>query len=431
MARLKQKQLISTANLRIRIVKLTDGLSRPYFRNMFIELLEANPANAKILCDFFDAEQVEFNIKNSTKEWQLKILYWLSRELHHKSFKSMTKQDIIIYLNTLRKSEEDDGKHRWIGTYNNRLMVFSKFFRWLYNPDEPNAKLRETPDCVNIRPLPRKEVSAYGPGDIWTDQEIACFLKYCQNKRDRAYVAMVALDTSARPHEILRRRIHQISYDSASDGTKYAYIDVSGKTTNRRLPLIWSLPYLKEWLQGGHPDGDNPNAFIFVSLADQVYGQRLTEDALGKHFREQYRDSFFPQLLKKDDKEVPPADKALIRSMLTKPWAPYIFRHTGLTNKSKILKEHVLRQYSGISLLEAYGIIKPKEKYENSIKLKPCPNCSEPNKPDAQYCLNPRCKFPLTNQAHSEIMERQKKEVETIVEQKLLELSKKVDFSKL
>ena len=32
-----------------------------------------------------------------------------------------------------------------------------------------------------------------------------------------------------------------------------------------------------------------------------------------------------------------------------KPWNPYIIRHSALTEKSKILKEHVLRQHAGWS----------------------------------------------------------------------------------
>jgi len=52
----------------------------------------------------------------------------------------MTKNDILCYLNSLRKSSEVDPTHRSIGTYNGRQMVFMKFFRWLYNQDEPDHR---------------------------------------------------------------------------------------------------------------------------------------------------------------------------------------------------------------------------------------------------------------------------------------------------
>jgi hypothetical protein len=35
--------------------------------------------------------------------------------------------------------------------------------------------------------------------------------------------------------------------------------------------------------------------------------------------------------------------------MLTKPWNPYAYRHLGLTEKSQILKESMLRSYAGWS----------------------------------------------------------------------------------
>jgi hypothetical protein len=70
-----------------------------------------------------------------------------------------------------------------------------------------------------------------------------------------------------------------------------------------------------------------------------------------------------------------PEDKQRIRELL-KPWNPYVRRHSALTEKSKILKEHTLRQFASWStgsnmpqiylhyfgnescesLLEAYGI---------------------------------------------------------------------------
>ena len=40
-------------------------------------------------------------------------------------------------------------------------------------------------------------------------------------------------------------------------------------------------------------------------------------------------------------------DKAYIKNMLTKPWNLYIFRHGSLTEKSQVLKEHVLRNHAG------------------------------------------------------------------------------------
>ena len=49
------------------------------------------------------------------------------------------------------------------------------------------------------------------------------------------------------------------------------------KTRPRTLPLIFSIPYVKDWIDS-HPFTNNPDAFLFVSLADRNIGERLTWD---------------------------------------------------------------------------------------------------------------------------------------------------------
>jgi integrase/recombinase XerD len=114
--------------------------------------------------------------------------------------------------------------------------------------------------------------------------------------------------------------------------------------------------------------------------------------------------------------------------LLKKPWNPYILRHSSLTEKSKILKEHVLRQHAGWSgssqmhlkylhyfgnesnesLLEAYGIV-AKGQQVDQLRPKQCPNCSEPNKPDSKFCA--KCRMVLTYDAYNEtVMEQQEKD---------------------
>jgi hypothetical protein len=48
--------------------------------------------------------------------------------------------------------------------------------------------------------------------------------------------------------------------------------------------------------------------------------------------------------------DVPPEDAAKIKELLQNPWNPYTFRHSALTQKSTMLKEHVLRQHAGWSV---------------------------------------------------------------------------------
>ncbi len=246
-----------------------------------------------------------------------------------KDFYKITKQDIQSYLNSLRRSEAEDKTHKWIGTYNTRQMVLSKFFRWICNKDEYNKEKWITPDCLQrVKPLPRKEKSPYKPSDIWTNEEHSLFLKYCPEKRDRCYHAM-ANDTSCRPHELLSLRIEDIKFKISSTGMQYAEVHIAdSKTKPRTLPLIFSVPYVKEWIES-HPFVNNPNSWLFISLGDSSFGKQLTENALYKQYSRNYKQKYFTNL--SNDPSIEERDRAYLRNLLTKPWNPYIMRHSALT----------------------------------------------------------------------------------------------------
>ena len=140
---------------------------------------------------------------------------------------------------------------------------------------------------------------------------------------------------------------------------------------------------------------------------------------------ENYKDRFFPKLL--DSPNVLPEDMQKIRELLKKPWNPYIRRHSSLTEKSTILKEHTLRQFAGwspasnmhlkylhyygnesnVSILEAYGIVTKDKLLSDVLRPKQCPNCNEPNKPDSRFCA--KCRMVLTYDAYNETVEQNEK----------------------
>lgn len=390
---------------------------KPYIKNIFIRMARANPRNAIILHDYIIAQRNERNVKESTIEGIIKKLIWLSTYLKHKSFPEMTKGEILDYLNSIKRPSDEDPTHKSIGTYNGRQMTFSTFFRWLYNPEESNYRKRITPPCITgIRRLPRLEKSPYKPSDLWTEEEHKIFLKYCPDKRDRCYHAM-ANDTSARPHELLNLRIKDIIFKISDSGMQYAEIQVSGKTKPRTLPIINSIVFIKEWLRE-HPISGNGESWLFVVKSHNNYGQRLSEKGLCSRYNYYYKSPYFPKLLK--DETVSPRDKSYIKTMLLKPWNPYVFRHSALTEKSQILKESTLRDHAGWSstsqmpqvyihyfgnessnsLLQAYGI--KSNTGPNLILSRPkqCPNCSEPNKTETKFCS--KCGMVLTYDAYNE-----------------------------
>jgi integrase len=326
--------------------------------------------NATTIVKYVGAMKSEVNPSDHYRRDMIVILCKFSKYNNNTSFKDATRITILGFLDSLRKTEMQDPMHKWIGTYNLFRTHLLRFFKWLYSPDiEPDN--RPKPSVIeNISTLRRKETSIYKPSDLWTQQDDLLFLKYCPTKREKCYHA-ISRDTSCRPHELVKLKIRDVVFKT-NGNAQYAEVLVNGKTGSRPIPLIDSIPYLKDYLDHEHPQPGNPNSPLICG----------TGRGLGRHIGamrvyiiyQEYKKQIFPKLL--ESPNVLPEDKQKIRELLKKPWNPYIRRHSALTEKSTILKEHVLRQHAGWSgssqmhlkylhyfgnesnesLLEAYGM---------------------------------------------------------------------------
>jgi len=142
-----------------------------------------------------------------------------------------------------------------------------------------------------------------------------------------------------------------VVFKTVDDGKQYAEILVNGKTGSRHIPLIQSIPFIKDWLSD-HPSRNNSNSHIFVSLNNQSNGRKgLTINGLYKIY-DDYKNVLLPKLLSVTDPltTISSEDKDKIKVLLAKPFNPYVRRHTGLTEKSTKLKTHTLKQYVGWSI---------------------------------------------------------------------------------
>jgi site-specific recombinase XerD len=202
------------------------GDLEPYFMNHLENRISR--VNALAIVDYILSMKVEINLSANHRRGIITSLKLVSEFCDNKSFREMTRENILGFLDSIRKHDTTDPLHKWIGTYNHRLMDLLGFFKWLYSPHIEPSK-RSKPDVVaNIPTLKRKEKSRYKPGDLWTKEEHNIFLQYCGNKRDRCYHAM-AIDTSCRVHELLKIRIKDVLYKTAGSH-QYAEILVNGKT---------------------------------------------------------------------------------------------------------------------------------------------------------------------------------------------------------
>jgi integrase len=376
-------------------------------------LLSTGADNTATIVGYITAVKSEVNLSDSYRKDLIALLSRFSKYNDNKPFRDLTRTNIIAFLDTYRKTETQDPMHKWIGTYNLFRINLLRFFKWLYYPDTEPRK-RPKPSVVeNIPQLKRREKSIYKPTDLWTQQDDLLFLKYCPSSRDRLYHSL-SRDTSCRPHEILKLKIRDIAFKTTGN-YQYAEALVNGKTGSRPILLIDSIPYLKDYLEHEHPQSTNPNSPLICGTGRSL-GRHIRANRIYKIY-DQYKKQIFPKLL--ESPNVLPEDKQKIRDLLKKPWNPYIRRHSAITEKSRILKEHVLRQHCGWtpgsqmhlkylhyfgnesneSLLEAYGIIATGQQIDQ-LKPKQCPNCTEPNKPDSRFCA--KCRMVLTYDAYRE-----------------------------
>jgi integrase len=399
---------------------VTEGIDS-FFGSKLRELPEDN---ALTIVNYILSLKNEINLSDGYRKLNIYVFYSISKFFNNrKTYKELTRDDLVRFLDSLRKPEESDPLHKWIGTYNIYRVLLIRFFKWLYYPDIEQRKRPKPSVIENIPQLKRREQSIYKPSDLWSMDDDLLFLKYCPSTREKCY-HMISRDLSCRPNEILKLKLKDIHFKN-SDNYQYAEVLLNGKTGSRSIPLISSIPYLKDWIDQ-HPQAGNPNCPLICGLGKKL-GRRLTTSTLYAIYKN-YREKVFPKLL--GNPSMPPEDKQKIRELLKKPWNPYIRRHSALTEKSTILKEHVLRQHAGWSigsqmpqkylhyfgnessesLSEAY-VIMSKNQQIDQLRPKQCPNCNEPNKPDSKFCA--KCRMVLTYDAYSEtIEEKQQKESE-------------------
>jgi hypothetical protein len=155
--------------------------------------------------------------------------------------------------------------------------------------------------------------------------------------------------------------------------------------------------------------------------------KQLAVSAIEQIYR-YYQKEFFPKLLSTQGSAIiPNQDKEKIKNLLTKPFVPYIRRHSALTEKSLKLKSHTLNQHAGWSprsqmhlkylhyfgnessesLLEAYGIVTNNNIPIDTLNPKICPNCNEGNTQDAKFCS--KCKMIMSFEGYQEALESQSK----------------------
>jgi integrase len=451
--------------------------------NYIFEILLSSSSNDKrLLADFLLDCMQQHNIKlKSKKSYVLSLTELLAHFNYKKSFDQLTSQDVAAFLKKFSYVKLPDGKpgpfrdhnidpdQKWINTHNVNASAISKFYRWKHRPDLGNKarrKLRgeELPDV--LRELPDLWIEKKGPKspvkpeDLWDAEDDVIFFKYCKhNPRLRFYHAL-AIDTLARPCELLPLKIKDIKIDRSNEGKFYVRLRVGlyGKVEESRpVPMHNSIKYYRAWLPH-HPEGGSPGdeAFVFASKERSAIGKAsvpISEPALYKDYYF-YKDKIIPRLLKRPD--IPKEDMAHLEYLVRrKKRNPYNMRHTGVTRmgrtpnvkesdlikiggwkSAKMLREiyrHLTQDDVFDDVMLTFGIDTRGDKKQRQqiadeqLRDVFCWHCGMENVRDVQFCSE--CKWVLTDKEDAKLnqeAERSREENERL-KKRVVELEMQYD----
>lgn len=198
------------------------------------KLLRLDKGNANILADYILAyKQDNPSVADSALANQLLYVARFIEKIN-KPFGDVTREDVLWYLEGIKKPENADPTQKLIGTYNLYLVLITRFFKWFYHPDVSSNERPKPAIVANLKKSKYrggKKRKAYKPTYMWTLEDNLVFLRYCPDPKMVCYYAL-AIDTGARPHEILALKIEDIIWPP--DGG-YPRFVVHSKTGTRSL----------------------------------------------------------------------------------------------------------------------------------------------------------------------------------------------------
>ena len=249
------------------------------------------------------------------------------------------KEQILQFLDSKKRSSEEDPEKKWITTWNGYLNRTKLFFRWLYNrTSQNNIEVTEsewlTPDFFKIKSKKSRRLSPYSETEIWDRGEILLVAKYDQYKRNKAILTLM-WDLDARNHEITLLKIKDIRLrEQYGEGE----IPPEAKTGTGPVLLTCSFPYVRDWLNE-HPFRNEPESRLLCNLYN---GAPIRPDALWTIMK-QLRKRII-RLLETDAIGNEEERQKLRFLVNTKRWNPYCIRHSAISDDSDYLPEYALKK---------------------------------------------------------------------------------------
>ena len=368
------------------------------------------------------------------------------------------KEQIIKYLESKRKTVEEDQDKKWIITWNDYLWRLKYFYRWLYNTKEKglNAKSYDswtTLSFINIKSKRTKRLSPYSETEIWDKDELFTIIKYETNIRNKAILSLM-WDLDARPSEIvLLKNKHIRLKEKYGEGE----IPHQAKTGSGPVLLTFSFPYVRDWLNLHPFKGQQEDRLICnLQTGAPIKADQINE--IMKQLKERIK------IILERCEIMNTKEKEKLEYLLsTKKWNPYCIRHSAITSDSDYLPEYALKKKVRWSMNSKQGSRYIKNRMGNELKNKilayngiisenetikkpsisSCPRCEFVNVIENKYCS--KCSYPLKPEAYEEIKQIEEDRIKKLeekynqgmislreeMENKFQELFQKIDIQKL
>ena len=217
-----------------------------------------------------------------------------------------------------------------------------------------------------------------------TGDDVVKILKIANNERDKAIIALL-YDSGIRVGELLNMKIKDVYL--ADEPT---HILVTGKTGPRKIPILYSVPYLANYFNTITGKELKPDDYLWWNMAQSHIKGRLTNAGIAIMLRRLEKEGNF--------------DKHLYA---------HLFRHSRATFYANKLTEQQLKEYFGWvgdskmvatyvhlsgrdvdnAILEANGMKSKENVVEEKVSVKTCFKCKYINGMEMVYCG--RCGAPL------------------------------------
>ncbi len=320
-------------------------------------------------------------------------------------FEQATEQNIRQVVSKINQSNYSESTKR------DYRLVLRKFYCFLRKTDKgiypPEVKWISLKIEKNHKKLPE---------ELLTEEEIKKIIQGCDKLRDKALIAVLA-ESGARISEIGNMKIKHVSFEEIG-----ARLSIEGKTGARKVLVVWSSPYLQEWINQ-HPSNSNPESYLWYN----PQGELLEYVSIAAMLK-----------------------RAVNKAGIKKRVYPHLFRHSQATHMANIMTESAMKEYFGWTqnsgmagiyvhmsgkvtdeaILRANGLAINKEIKKPALEPIKCLKCKTINEATNRFCK--LCGLPLSKEEAERILQEDTKRTQAdeimnklVSDKDILELIKK------